>query len=395
MITLNDEFKLKSDARWEMESKAFLWAGAKARGMAEGLLQILKARGIEVPESAESRITKCSNRGQIRVWLERAMTAESIDDVLGDRDSGGSIASMGQCGDGHDDEDVVKLDPCDYVHVGSGAFSSDILRGGLMNMLEFRPALAADLISELFGMPVPEFRHARLAYRHFDDDSLRNDEPTFRFPDRTAVLSGAWGAPVLAVPVYFYWQNCGLEPTREANILSRYLASVQAQLNCPAVLLVACADELGSSSREALAGLGESCVVLSPPVLRPEAVLAVNDAERSRRVPELVILSAMAYGAAIKNSEVLDAVVCVLDTVDFNRAAMYADILGEALPHTVWSLLEARMVRVTYDVRSEFLYRFRERSRAEGAARAILAVLAKRGVDVPADLRAHIAACRS
>ncbi len=103
----------------------------------------------------------------------------------------------------------------------------------------------------------------------------------------------------------------------------------------------------------------------------------------------------MAYGAAVKNGQVLDAVVHVLDAIDVNRAAMYADIVSVALPHTAWSLVEARMVRVTYDVRSEFLYRFRQRSRAEGAARVILAVLAARGVDVPIDLRAHIAACRS
>jgi hypothetical protein len=43
---------------------------------------VLKARGIEVPEEARAQITGCTDADQLKVWVQRAATAESIEDVL-------------------------------------------------------------------------------------------------------------------------------------------------------------------------------------------------------------------------------------------------------------------------------------------------------------------------
>lgn len=55
----------------------------KAEGEAHALLEVLAARGIDVPDNVRSRITGCTDLDQLRDWLRRAATADTIADVLG------------------------------------------------------------------------------------------------------------------------------------------------------------------------------------------------------------------------------------------------------------------------------------------------------------------------
>lgn len=54
----------------------------KAEGEAETLLEVLDARGIDVPEDARRRITECSDPVQLKAWVRRAVTAESVDELF-------------------------------------------------------------------------------------------------------------------------------------------------------------------------------------------------------------------------------------------------------------------------------------------------------------------------
>lgn len=53
-------------------------------GEIKALLSVLAARGVEVTDAARSRITACTDTDQFDVWLRRAVTITSVDDMLDD-----------------------------------------------------------------------------------------------------------------------------------------------------------------------------------------------------------------------------------------------------------------------------------------------------------------------
>ncbi|MEU6485021.1 hypothetical protein [Streptomyces sp. NPDC046887] len=50
---------------------------------ASSILELLQARGIEVPKEARERITTCHDLDVLKTWFQRAITAESTAEVLG------------------------------------------------------------------------------------------------------------------------------------------------------------------------------------------------------------------------------------------------------------------------------------------------------------------------
>ncbi|MBK8256216.1 MAG: hypothetical protein IPK82_26560 [Polyangiaceae bacterium] len=54
----------------------------KAVGEATALLRILERRGTAVPAEAREKILACTNTSQLETWLDRALTATVIDEVL-------------------------------------------------------------------------------------------------------------------------------------------------------------------------------------------------------------------------------------------------------------------------------------------------------------------------
>lgn len=57
---------------------------ARNEGAARALLTVLKARGIDVPEAERARILAQQDAGRLERWLENAIVAGSIDEVLGE-----------------------------------------------------------------------------------------------------------------------------------------------------------------------------------------------------------------------------------------------------------------------------------------------------------------------
>jgi hypothetical protein len=58
-------------------------AEGEARGEVKAILLTLSARGVEVSEEARARIAGCEDLDQLEVWVRRAATAGSIDDLFG------------------------------------------------------------------------------------------------------------------------------------------------------------------------------------------------------------------------------------------------------------------------------------------------------------------------
>jgi hypothetical protein len=86
MGTTTFEFQSRYARRLKAEGRAEGEAVGEARGRAEGaarmLLQVLNARGIEVPDDVRTRITECTDLAQLGTWTDRAVTATAIDDVF-------------------------------------------------------------------------------------------------------------------------------------------------------------------------------------------------------------------------------------------------------------------------------------------------------------------------
>ncbi|MGQ0573274.1 MAG: hypothetical protein ACT4RN_03605 [Pseudonocardia sp.] len=105
------------------------------------------------------------------------------------------------------------------------------------------------------------------------------------------------------------------------------------------------------------------------------------------------MLSAMAHGADPDRSGVLDVLPAAFASVGPERASLYYDIVLAALPAAAQRYLEVLVRTGTYEYQSDFARRYFSQGKAEGEARAVLAVLAARKIDVPEDAHRRISEC--
>jgi hypothetical protein len=65
------------------------WEDMHTKGRIEGrvdaVLTMLRGRGVAVPEAARQLILAQTELPRLQLWLERAIAATSIDEVIGDR----------------------------------------------------------------------------------------------------------------------------------------------------------------------------------------------------------------------------------------------------------------------------------------------------------------------
>jgi hypothetical protein len=59
-------------------------ARGEARGEGRSVLTVLDARGIAVPADIHDRILACTDLAQLEIWLRRAVTAASAEEVIGE-----------------------------------------------------------------------------------------------------------------------------------------------------------------------------------------------------------------------------------------------------------------------------------------------------------------------
>ncbi|MPY82301.1 MAG: hypothetical protein GEV00_03080 [Actinophytocola sp.] len=107
------------------------------------------------------------------------------------------------------------------------------------------------------------------------------------------------------------------------------------------------------------------------------------------------MLSAMAHGGAPDGDKVLSALLAGLRAVDDELAKLYADQVLAALPVAAQAWWEDMMpIKIeTYEYESDFARRYYGQGKTEGEAKALLRVLAARGIAVSDDARARITSC--
>lgn len=261
------------------------------------------------------------------------------------------------------------------------------LHEALIDLFRHRPELAAALLSASFGVDVPAYQGIRL-----DSGELTDLAPTEYRADAVVVLTTR-EVPVLAVVVE-------VQLRRDANKRRSwpvYLATLHARLRCPSLLLVVCPHRATAAWCAEPIDLGHPGWVLCPLVLGPAQVPVVTDPIEASRLPELAVLSAIAHGGAKQHEKVLEALLAALSSIDDDQAHLYADVVLAALPRAARAHLEALMKSGTYEYQSDFARRYygegKAQGTAEGEAKAVLAVLAARGITVPDDIRQRINEC--
>jgi len=69
--------------RFIAECKAEAKRRAEAEGRARGILIVLAARGVDVPPKVREQVQSCTDIDQLNIWIDRAATATSLDEVFG------------------------------------------------------------------------------------------------------------------------------------------------------------------------------------------------------------------------------------------------------------------------------------------------------------------------
>ncbi len=254
----------------------------------------------------------------------------------------------------------------------------------LVEMFRERPALAAEVLTGPFGVSVPTF-----------DQALASSS------DLSAVMSTEYRADAVITflsqgePVHAVIVEVQLGPIeKKRRSWPAYVANLHSRLGCPVQLLIVCPG--ASIARQCAEPIvvSEPGLSLTALVLGPDAVPVVTDSVTARRNPELTILSALAHARTKRHrAPVLEAFLAGLDIFDQEHAELYADVVLAALPKAARAHLEVLMTTTPHRYQSDFARRYFAQGEARGEARAVLAVLEARGIDISEEARERIADC--
>ncbi|XXT19198.1 hypothetical protein WME94_54125 [Sorangium sp. So ce429] len=263
-----------------------------------------------------------------------------------------------------------------------------MIHEALLHLFRNRPALAAEVLRDTLGAPVPRFTEARIELA-----DLTEIVPVEHRADLVVLLLD--GRPVLAVVVE---AQLGRDPDKEYAWPS-YVVGVRARYRCRACLLVATTDEAIATWSAEPIDLGPPDWVLRPYVLGPNAVPVVTDPADARARPELAVLSVMAHGQSKAGLTIAIAALAAAAGLDQEQQALYLDVVLSSLNEAARRSLEGKM-KSGYEFQSDFARSYVAKGRQEGllegqreaAANAVLKVLEARGLEIPPDVRERVLA---
>jgi len=178
-----------------------------------------------------------------------------------------------------------------------------------------------------------------------------------------------------------------------------YVTVVRAKKRCGTVALVVAPDALVAAWAAQNIDLGLGCGNVKPLVLGPAAVPEITDPAIAEQQVELAVLSAVAHANGPNGFAVVQAALVALGRLDREHAAVYFQIIWNALSEPMRRTLEALVMERQTEGKATFppfaqqlIDRGKTEGRAEEAARAVLTVLRVRGVAVPDAARERILA---
>ncbi|MDQ3790266.1 MAG: hypothetical protein M3422_23865 [Actinomycetota bacterium] len=73
-----------STGTWEYKSDFArrYYGQGRAEGEARAVLGVLEVRGITMPDGARERIMRCTDLDQLEIWVRRAVTVSTVDELF-------------------------------------------------------------------------------------------------------------------------------------------------------------------------------------------------------------------------------------------------------------------------------------------------------------------------
>ena len=255
----------------------------------------------------------------------------------------------------------------------------------LLLLFRNRPTLAAEVLRETLGAPVPRFTEARI-----EPGELTEVVPVERHADLVVLLLD--GRPVLAIVVE---AQLGRDPDKEYSWPS-YLVAVRARYRCRACLLVVTVNQAIANWSAEPIDLGPPDWVLKPYVLGPSAVPVITEPAVARARPDLAVLSVMAHGQSEAGLAIAMAVLAAAAGLDPEQQRVHVDVVLSSLNEAAKRSLEA-MMKGGYEYQSEFARSYVAKGELKGELKAkaadVIAFLEARGLEVPAEVRERVLAC--
>ncbi|WP_437655798.1 hypothetical protein [Sorangium sp. So ce1182] len=274
---------------------------------------------------------------------------------------------------------------------------------GLVDMFRENPSLAPHFLKILFHLDLPPY--ATVAVVEASLDQLIPVE--FR-ADLVLELRDERGALVLSIV---------LEVQRDIDRRKRYswpvyVAVVRAQKERDAVVLVVAPDAEVAAWAAQKIDLGLGLGTLQPLVLGPAIVPEVTDQAEAEKETELAILSAASHGNGPNGLAVVQAALGALGRFDHEHAAVYFQIVYNALRDPMRRALEALIMERQTEGKATFppfAQQLIDRGRSEGKLEGIregiregelkgkrdtlLRLLAQAGIALTNDDRDRIQTC--
>ncbi|MFI9510484.1 hypothetical protein [Nocardia sp. NPDC052566] len=254
------------------------------------------------------------------------------------------------------------------------------LHEALVDLIRRRPEFAAELLTLVSDVELPEFDHARTECGDFPDIN-----PTEYRADGVVVLATGT-TPVLGVVI-----EAQLRPDKDKSwSWPVYLTTLRSRLRCPTALLVLCLNKSTAAwCREPIEVAPG--FVLVPMVLGPDEVPIVTDQHTASTNPEMATLSAIAHRRHPDREAILANL--VESMVDVQNGKMYIDLVLAALPETARHYLEGLMTTAKYEYKSDFAKGYFRQGEARGEAKSLLKLLRARGIDVADTTETRILEC--
>ncbi|WP_441292492.1 DUF4351 domain-containing protein [Sorangium sp. KYC3313] len=253
----------------------------------------------------------------------------------------------------------------------------------LIDLFKNRPSLAAELLVEELGVPLPPYSGARIT----SIDLTQIQPAEYRADVVVLLLGGDLPVSVLIVEV-----QLAIDPRKRFS-WPEYTMGARAIHRCPAGLLVVAPDAHVASWCAEPIETGIPGFVLRPPVLGRLTVPIVTDTAEAARRPELAVLSALAHGAGEQGAAIAAAVLPAIRDLDEERARFYGDLVLNSLNDAARRALEAMMKG--YEYQSDFARKYVALGRQEGERAVLLRQLRARFGELPDAAVARIEAAES
>jgi hypothetical protein len=265
----------------------------------------------------------------------------------------------------------------------------------IVEMFRENPELAPRLLALLFHVDVPP--HASVAVVESSLDQLIPVE--FR-ADLVLELRDTNGVVVLAVVLEVQRDK---DPDKEYS-WPVYVSVVRAKKRCPTIVLVVAPDAEVAAWAAQPIDLGLGFGAVQPVVLGPASVPEVTDPAVAERETELAILSAVAHGNGPNGLAVVQAALVALARLDREHAAVYFQIIWNALREPMQRALEALVMERQAEGEATFppfVQRIVDRALHEGELKGrledkrdtLLRLLARAGIALTEDEIARVKAC--